>query len=372
MIYLDNSATTKVLDCALNAAVDAMTENFGNPAAVHSFGKKANDILENARKDIMAALNVKKGTLVFTSGGTESINWAISFAADKNKHKGKHIVSTKIEHAATLETLKALTMKGYEVTLVEPERDGSVSIDKIKSAIREDTILLSIMAVCNETGAVLPYLEAAKYMKQVNKDAFVHVDGVQGFMKIDMPLDNVDFLSISAHKIGGVKGIGALYIRDGVKITPMLHGGYQDMGLRSGTQAVPQMAAFGAAAKYHAEHFAEGTSHMDEVRRYCIERLSEIEGSTVAVSENQAPHVVNVGFKKGRSEVIIRVLSDKGIYVSGGSACAKGKKSHVLLAMNRDPKAIDSSLRISLSEENTKEEIDLFIDTLKMAMKMFR
>ena len=144
------------------------------------------------------------------------------------------------------------------------------------------------------------------------------------------------------------------------------------MGLRSGTQAVPQMAAFGAAAKYHAEHFSEGTAKMDEVRRYCIERLSEIEGSTVAVSAHQAPHVVNVGFRKGRSEVIIRVLSDKGIYVSGGSACAKGKKSHVLLAMNRDPKAIDSSLRISLSEENTKEEIDVFIDTLKMAMKMFR
>ena len=195
MIYLDNSATTKVLPCALDAAVDAMTENFGNPAAVHSFGKKANDILENARKDIMSALNVKKGTLVFTSGGTESINWAITFSAEKNKHKGKHIVSTKIEHAATLETLKALTMKGYEVTLVDPERDGSVSLDKIKAAIREDTILLTMMAVCNETGAILPYPDAAKYMKQVNKDAFVHVDGVQGFMKIDMPLDNLYFLN---------------------------------------------------------------------------------------------------------------------------------------------------------------------------------
>lgn len=372
MIYLDNSATTKVLPCALDAALSAMTEFYGNPAAVHGFGKKALSLTEEARKDILDALNAKKGSLVFTSGGTESINWALTFAADKNKHKGRHIVSTMIEHAATLETLKALKTKGFEVTLVEPNKDGSVSLDKIKSAVREDTILLTMMAVCNETGAVLPYVEAAKYMKSVNKDAFVHVDGVQGFMKTVLPLDNVDFLSISGHKIGAVKGIGALYIRDGVKMAPMLYGGYQDMGLRSGTQAVPLISAFGRAAKYHKEHFDEHRAHMEELRLYTIERLKEIDRAQIVLSENQAPHIVSVGFNKGKSEVMIRVLSDREIYVSGGSACSKGRKSHVLTAMNINPKAIDSSLRISLSEQNTKEEIDIFIDALKSALAMFR
>lgn len=371
VIYLDNAATTKVMHKAALSAMLAMENTYGNPAAVHEFGKEAEAIVESSRGTIMKCLGTDKGTVVFTSGGTESINWALNFCAEKNKRFGKHIVSTMIEHAATLETLKHLKEIGYEITLVAPQKDGSVSLDSIKSAIREDTILLSLMAVCNETGAVLPIAYAAQYAKSVNKNIFVHIDAVQGFMKIPLCLKDIDFLSISAHKIGGMKGVGALYIKDGIKMTPWLYGGYQDKKLRSGTQAVPQIASFAKAAEVHYLSFEDMTGHMEKLRQYLVKRLKEIDGAVVVEPSDTAPHIVNAGFGKGRSEVIIRVLSDMGIYVAGGSACSKGKKSHVLSAMGISPKLIDSSLRISLSEENTKEEIDIFIDGLKTALKMF-
>ena len=372
VIYFDNAATTKVVKEAADAAFFAMTESYGNPAAVHRFGKQAEKIVEDSREIIKTSLGAKKGTVIFTSGGTESINWALLQSAEKNKHRGKHIVSTAIEHAATLETLKHLAQKGYEVTLVSPEKDGSVSLEKIMGAVREDTIVLSLMVVCNETGARLPVEEAARLAKEKNKNILVHFDAVQAYLKVPFDIKYADFVSLSGHKIGAMKGVGALYTAENVKIAPMLYGGYQDKGLRSGTQAVPQIASFGAAAKVRSENFDENFKKLTALREHLIKGLKSMDKKAfVTEPRDFAPHIVSVGFEKGRSEVIIRVLADHGIFVAGGSACSKGKKSHVLAAMNLGGKIIDSSLRISFCPENTVEEIDIFIEALEKALKMF-
>lgn len=370
VIYLDNAATTKPLPCAVQAAALAMETAYGNPSAVHSFGKLANGLVEQARERVRCALRAKVGKVIFTSGGTESINWAIQYGALKGKHRGKHIVTTAIEHAAVLETVKSLGQQGYEVTYVQPEKDGMVMVDAVLQAVRSDTVLLSLTWVCNETGAILDIAAMAAGAKKKNPQILVHIDGVQGFLKLPLPNGPYDFISISAHKIGGIKGVGALYVADGIPLKPMLHGGYQDMGLRSGTQNVPAIAAFGAAAQYHKEH-EEQPETLYHLRKYCIQRLGELPQAAVVQPQNHAPHIVNVGFAKGKSEVLIRVLSDHGIAVAGGSACARGKKSHVLAAMKLPPKVIDSSLRISLCAQNTKEEIDACVACLQQAMEMF-
>ena len=369
VIYLDNAATTKVLPCAVQAAVEAMEHTYGNPAAVHSFGKQAGGVVEAARAQVLLGLHAQKGKLVFTSGGTESINWAIQYSAQKGKHRGKHIVTTAIEHAAVLETVKSLSQEGYEVTYVAPERDGTVSAQAVLAAIRSDTILLSLLWVCNETGAVLDIETITRKAKEHNPNLLVHIDGVQGFLKQPIQAEIYDFISISAHKIGGMKGVGALYVGDKIPMKPLLYGGYQDMGLRSGTQNVPAIAAFGSAVAYHLAK-PEEIEYLNRLRDDLADGLEAI-GCSVIRPSCWAPHIVNTSPNKGRSEVYIRVLSDKGFAVAGGSACAGGKKSHVLAAMKLPPKGIDSALRVSLCPQNTKEEIDAFIAQLQQAMKMF-
>lgn len=367
--YLDNAATTAVLPCAREAALAAM-EEFGNPGSLHAKGTRARKVLDDSRKTVAAALSVKPACVTFTSGGSESTNTALRGAAQKNKHLGKHIVSTQIEHDATLNTLKALQNQGFDVTLVAPQQDGSVTADAIRAALRPDTIMVSLMAVCNETGAVLPLREAKAAMMEVCPKALLHVDAVQAFCKVDLPMDIIDLMSLSAHKLGGLKGSGALYVRDGIHIQPLIYGGNQENGLRSGTEAMPQIAAFAAAAGERMANFKENTAKMTALRDKLIEEAKKM-GCQINTPENSAPHIVNLSPCVGRSEVYIRVLSDQGIYVSGGSACSRGKKSHVLTAMRVSGKNADAALRVSLCPETTGEDVDAFLAALAAAKKMF-
>lgn len=367
--YLDNAATTAVLPCAREAAVAAM-EEFGNPGSLHARGTRARKVLDDSRKALAAALGCKPACVTFTSGGSESTNTALRGAVQKNRHLGKHIVSTQIEHDATLNTLKALQNQGFEVTLVAPEMDGSVSADAIRAALRPDTIAVSLMAVCNETGALLPLREAKAAMQQICPKALLHVDAVQAFCKIDLPMDIIDLMSLSAHKIGGLKGSGALYVREGLHIQPLIFGGNQENGLRSGTEAMPQIAAFAAAAGERMANFKENTAKMTSLRDKLIVEAQKM-GCQINTPADCAPHIVNLSPCVGRSEVYIRVLSDQSIYVSGGSACSRGKKSHVLTAMRVSGKNADAALRVSLCPETTEEDIDAFLAALMATKKMF-
>lgn len=367
--YLDNAATTAVLPAARQAAEGAMDE-FGNPGSLHAAGRRARQLLCDSREAVAAALGCRAERITFTSGGSESINTALMGAAFKNKHVGRHIVSTQIEHDATLNTLKALKNQGWEITLVPPETDGTVSPAAVGAALRPDTALVSMMAVCNETGAVLPLGETKAAMEGICPRAIFHVDGVQGFCKIPLPLDCIDALSLSAHKIGGLKGSGALYLREGLTLPPLIYGGNQENGMRSGTEAMPQIAAFAAAARDRSARFDDNTAHMAALRDKLIAGARAL-GCDINTPAHGAPHIVNLSPKKGRSEVYIRVLSDRGIYVSGGSACARGKKSHVLTAMRLPGKNVDAALRVSLCPETPEEAIDAFLCGLEEAMKLF-
>lgn len=373
MIYLDNAASTKMLNCALEAFVNANNELYANPSAVHEMGTTAARAIENARTEIKNVLGAKDKNIVFTSGGTESINTAIFGATRKNKHKGRHILSTKAEHTATNEVLKILTAEGYDVTYAPLKKDGSVDIDVLKNALRDDTILVTMTAVSSETGAILPYDEIFAYAKGKNKNIVTHLDAVQGFLKTDTKLKNCDFASFSGHKIGAPKGIGLLYIKDGNTVPPLLYGGYQDCGLRSGTQPTPLVLALASAVKYGAENCSSNVAKLSELRNYAVTKLSEMRHKChIVTPQFCAPHILSVGFDYGKSEVLIRILSDDGVCVAGGSACAKGKKSSVLVAMGLAPCVIDSTLRISFCTQNTKDEIDFLIEKLEKALDMFK
>lgn len=367
--YLDNAATTAVLPCAREAALSAM-EEFGNPGSLHARGVRARALLEDSRRAVAGALGVKPGSITFTSGGSESTNTALLGAAMKMRHLGRHIVSTQIEHDATLNTLKALQNQEFTVTLAPPENDGSLTADAVRAVLRPDTCLVSVMAVCNETGAVLPLREIRAAMDEVCPRALLHVDAVQAFCKIPLPMELIDLMSLSAHKLGGLKGSGGLYVREGLTLRPLIYGGNQENGLRSGTEAMPQIAAFAAAAGERMAHFAESTAHMAALRDELITGAREL-GCRINTPAGCAPHIVNLSPCVGRSEVYIRVLSDQGIYVSGGSACSRGKKSHVLTAMRVSGKNADAALRVSLCPETTEEDIRAFLAALSSAKRMF-
>lgn len=363
-VYLDNAATTPVLPCAAEAAMAAMTQDFGNPSSLHHMGKRARDLLAEARGTVAQALGCRPEELYFTSGGTESSNTAILGAAAKNKHLGRHILSTPIEHEATLHTLTVLKTQGYEIELVMP--------DKLAEAIRPDTILVAMMAVNNETGLILPYAETAAALKKAAPGALFYLDAVQAFGKLELDLRNIDLLGLSAHKIGGMKGCGALYIRRGLKIAPLLTGGGQESGMRSGTEAVPQIAALAAACAYRMERRQQAYEHVSALRQQLLERLAQLGVPFTCNSPAEgSPYVVNLSACKGRSEVYLRALSEEGICVSGGSACARGKKSHVLLANKLPPKNIEAALRVSFSPETTAEDVEAFCQSFARAVKLF-
>lgn len=373
MHYLDHAATTAVLPEAAEIACRVMTQQFGNPSSVHKMGIEASEILENARKQVAALMNADASEITFTSCGTESTATAI-YGACRRKGRGKHIITTAIEHSATLNTVKQLEQEGFSVTYLQPDESGHISVDDLKQAIKPDTVLLTCMLANNELGTLLPVKEFGKILKKKAPDALFHIDAVQGLGRIPIKpkLWNADFVSVSGHKIGAPKGIGALYIKKGVRIHPLMLGGGQERGMRPGTEALPNIAAFGAACEIDRLHLEENYQKVEALCRKLKQGIEQRFPWAVYNGSNDIPHVVNVSFIGCKSEVLLRVLEMHEVYVSSGSACAKGKASHVLSAMNISHERLDSALRISFAPTSTEEDVDALLDALEEGAKRLR
>ena len=367
--YLDNAATTPVRLEAIQAAVEAMGEGWGNPSARYAIGTQAAARVKNWRADVAGALGCAPEEVVFTSCGTESDNWAIQAAVELGKRKGKHIVTTAIEHAAVLEPCRALERLGYEVTYLQPDRQGNISVSDLEQALRPDTVLVSMMLVNNELGTVLPVAEAARAIKRSGCPALLHCDAVQGFLKVPFTPQKlgVDLLSLSGHKIHAPKGIGAMYIRKGLKLQPLIRGGGQEEGLRSGTEATAQIAAFAAACRLGAETLDRDLAHMADLNAYAQTRLKEAVPGLRVLTQGGAPHILPITMPGYKSEVVVRFLGDRGICVSSGSACHKGKPSHVYAALRLPKKEQDGVLRVSFSYDTEREDVDALAQGLKAA-----
>ena len=366
--YLDNAATTKVCDEAAQAALAAMTENYGNPSSTHTKGREANRLLEKARKQVSAALGCTPGELIFTSCGSESDNWAIIHGAEVMKRRGKHIISSAVEHDAVRRSLDELESRGFAVTRLSPDEKGGISVDSVVSALRDDTILVSLMLVNNETGAVTDISSIAKAVKKACPAALVHTDAVQGFMKVPFTARTLgaDMISVSGHKIHAPKGIGALYIKNGLKLKPFLVGGSQENGRRAGTEAMPQIAAFGAACELARISMAENIARMQSLRERAVEQLCREIPELVLIGGG-SPHILSISLPGWRSEVLMNYLEAQEVYVSRSSACKKGGRSHVLEAMGLSSRVIDGAIRIGLSRFTTEEDIDALCSALKEA-----
>ena len=376
--YFDNSATTKVLDSVRDIVVKTMTEDYGNPAAKHRKGMEAEQYIRDARKIIADTMKVQEKEILFTSGGSESNNMALIGTAWANQRAGKHIISTSIEHPSVYNPLGVLEELGFEVTILPVDHDGHISLKELEEAIRPDTILVSTMYVNNEVGAVEPVEEISKIIKAKNPSTLYHVDAIQAYGKyvIRPKKQGIDLLSVSSHKIHGPKGVGFLYIRNGVKIKPLIYGGGQQAGLRSGTENVPGVAGFGAAAKEMYTNHAEKIQKLIELKDYMTDRLGEIEGTVInsKKGEASAPQIVSVRFEGVRSEVLLHALEDKGVYVSSGSACSSNHPgiSGTLKGIGVAQKLLDSTIRMSFGMFNTKEEVDYTIDVLKELVPVLR
>lgn len=369
-IYLDNSATTRVCRAAAEKALYMMTECYGNPSSLHSKGFAAERELTAARGIIAERLSAQPGEIYFTSGGTESDNIAILGAAHAKRRAGNRIVTTAIEHPAVLNTMAQLEKEGFEVVYVQPEADGNIPAEKFAAVIDAKTILVSVMAVNNETGAVLPLKEIAGAIKRKKAPALFHTDAVQAFCKLPVSMKKlgVDLISISGHKVHAPKGVGALAVRNGARILPHTFGGGQEKNLRPGTEGVPQICAFGAAVQaMPLERDAEQA--VRAIRNHLLERLSAMPEVVLNSPENASPYIVNLSAGRVRAETMLHFLAERGIYVSSGSACGRAKPSHVLAAMGLPKERIETSLRVSLSAENTGEEIDAFADALALGMQ---
>ena len=370
--YLDNAATTPVRQEAVQAAVQAMTEGWGNPSSRYALGTQTAEQVKEWRAQVARTLGCQPNELYFTSCGTEGDNWAIQAAVELGRRKGQHIITSALEHAAVLEPINALERQGYEVTYLKPDKSGAISMEELKNALRPDTVLVSLMLVNNELGTVTPIKEAADIIKRSGAPALLHCDAVQGYLKVPFTVKELgaDFVAVSGHKIHAPKGVGALYVRNGVKLSPMIRGGGQENGQRSGTEATAQLAAFAAAAQTGFARMGEDTAHMAELKAYAAQTLQERVKGLVLVGEGTAPHILPISMPGYKSEVILRFLSDKGIYVSSGSACHKGKPSHVYAALGLNKKVLDGVLRVSFSYDTTRADIDALAEGLAEAGKM--
>ena len=377
--YLDNSATTRAFKEVAELVAKIMTEEYGNASSVHHMGTLSANRLFGARETIAGTLKVDPAEIVFTSGGTESDNMAIIGGARANAWRGKHIITTSIEHPAVLETCEDLKKEGFEITHLKVDENGVVSLEELKNAIREDTILVSMMMVNNEIGAIQPVQEAGKLIKSIDEKILFHVDAVQAYGKLLIrPRSmNIDLLSVSSHKIHGPKGVGFLYIKKGTKINPICYGGGQQKGMRSGTENVPGIAGMALAAKMCYEDFDNKIAKLYELKKYLIESLNnritdiKINGPE---SSDGAPHIVSVSIRGLRAETILNMLSSKQIYVSAGSACTSNNPhiSDTLQAIGLERDLLESTIRISMSLETTKEEIDYLLDTLEDQVETMR
>lgn len=371
LIYLDNSATTKPCDSAVTAAISAMSEEYGNPSSLYEFGMNAENIVTDARCAVAEKLNAREDEIFFTSCGSESNNTAIFGAVELLKRSGKHIVTTAIEHPSVLEPIAVLEKQGYEVTILKPNCTGTVSASQFEAAIRSDTVLVSCMYVNNEIGSILPVEKLKSIIREKNSQALLHVDCVQAFgkLEIDSKALGADLISVSAHKIHGIKGAGALYVRKGVRLPVFLHGGGQEKGFRSGTEAVPAIAAFGAAVNALPQISGQ-LANMREIYNSAIDMLKRFDNVVINSPKDGLPYILNFSFKGYRSETILHFLEQFGICVSSGSACSKGKGSYVLREMGLEQSLVDSAIRLSFSRATTKQDIEEFITALKGALRL--
>lgn len=366
--YLDNSATTRVCPEAAEAAMLAMTEIYGNPSSTHTKGREAKQLLDKSRKQVADALGCTVQELVFTSCGSESDNWAILNGAELMRRKGMHIISSQVEHDAVRKSLDELERRGFEVTRLKPDEAGAIPVQAVMEALRPDTVLVTLMLVNNETGAVTDIGAIARAMKKAGSQALLHTDAVQAFMKLPFTVKSLgaDLVSVSGHKIHAPKGIGALYIKNGVKLKPYLLGGGQENGRRAGTEAMPQIAAFGAACQAAREHLQENYERMAALRQLAIDALRRDIPELVVIGGG-APHILSISLPGWRSEVLMNYMEAQEIYVSKSSACKKGGRSHVLEAIGLAPKVIDGAIRIGLSRFTTQEDILALCAALKEA-----
>lgn len=366
--YLDNSATTKVSEKSAQKALFMMTNEYGNPSSLHSKGLKAELELTNAKEIIASSLSVDTDEIYFTSGSTESNNTVIFGVANAKKRQGNKIVTTAIEHSSVIEACKKLEQDGFEVIYLLPDKNGVVPLSAFEEAIDEKTILVAVMAVNNEIGSIQDIERIGKIVKRKNPEAHFHCDAVQAYGKMLLRPKkwNVDTLCVSSHKVHGPKGVGALYIKKGMRIIPLLYGGEQQKKIRPGTECAPLIGAFGAAVEEF--DIANNKEYVRSLRNYLKEKLDGFEDVVINSSENALPYVLNISVLGIRSETMLHHLEQDNVYVSSSSACAKGKKSYVLTALGLSDKLIDSSLRISFSKYSTKEDVDAFLSSLKKGM----
>ena len=367
MIYLDNSATTKPCTEAVEAITKALTENWANPSALYNFGIDTARSLRTARHQVAAAMGAEPDRVFFTSGGTEADNWAVFGTVKRMGKRGKHIITSAIEHHAILNCMKELEAQGYEVTYLQPDELGRIPLDSLKAALRKDTILVSIMMVNNEVGSVMPIAQLAKLTHKVCPDAIFHTDAVQGFLKVPFAAKTLgaDLISVSSHKVHGPKGCGALYVSPRLKSFPaIMLGGGQESNMRSGTEGTPAIFGFAAACAAVSATYKEDAKREKAMIDGLVEKLSELEGVRIN-GAHEAPHVLSIAIPGVPTQNSINILQDHGICVSAGSACAKGHRSHVLTAMNVAPEAIDASFRISLCRETTQEELDTLFRVIR-------
>lgn len=377
-VYFDNSATTVVTESVKDIVVKAMTEDFGNPSSMHMVGVNAEKYIKEAKENIAHILKVDTKEIYFTSGGTESNNMAILGTAQANKRRGNKIITTAVEHSSVASPMKYLEEQGFDVVYLPVNRYGVASMDALRKEMTEDTILVSVMYVNNEVGAIQPVSEIGHYIKEINPQVVYHVDAIQSFGKMEIrpKKDNIDLLTVSGHKIHGPKGSGFIYIKKNTKINPIILGGGQQMGVRSGTENVPGIAGIGQAAKDCYNHLEENAAKMTELKDYLIDRLEAMDGVTVNSRKGTegAPHIVSASFQGVRSEVLLHALEDKGIYISAGSACSSNKPavSATLKAMGIDKELLESTVRFSFSEFNTIEEIDYALEQLNVLLPILK
>lgn len=377
-VYLDNSATTRCSERAKDIMVKILMEDYGNPSSLHMKGVEAENYIKEAKKKIAKTMKVDEKEILFTSGGTESNNTALIGAALANRRAGNHIITTSIEHASVSETAAYLEELGFRVTYLKVDKDGLISLDELRDAVCEDTILVSMMMVNNEIGALEPIEEAIRVIREKNPKTLVHVDAIQAYGKyrIFPKKMGIDLLSVSGHKIHAPKGTGFLFIKDKTKVKPLIYGGGQQKGMRSGTENVPGVAALGEASAEIYEDFEEKIEHLYQIKERFVNGVSQIEGVSLngKTGRDSAPQIVSVSIDGVRSEVMLHTLEDRKIYVSAGSACSSNKPSvsHTLTGIGLKSNLLDSTIRFSFSVHTTEKEIDYALDVMKEVVPKLR
>lgn len=376
--YLDNSATTKCSETVKDLVVQVMTGDFGNSSSMHMKGVEAEQYIKNATKQIAQTLRCTEKEIIFTSGGTESNNLALIGTAMANKRAGMHLITTSVEHSSVKNTMVYLEEEGFRITYLKVDQDGIIDLEQLKEAVCEETILVSIMMVNNEMGAVEPIEEAVKIIKDKNPKTLVHVDAIQAYGKFRIVPKRlgIDLMSVSGHKLHGPKGVGFLYVKEKTKMKPTTYGGGHQKGMRNGTMNTPGIAGMGLAAVEAYQDFEAKIDRLYELKEYFVEQVSQIEGARVngKIGRDSAPQIVSVSFEGVRSEVLLHALEDKHIYVSAGSACASNHPalSSTLLAIGLPTNLQESTIRFSFCYETTKEELDYALDALKELLPMLR